>query len=396
MKTSRKHIDVVVKYFYPVAAGIETNILETYSILASMGWDITIHTSRDQYLEKNSLPERETIRGLQIRRYPFISDISGLTPDISWDGDGIIALHNFNVSFWKILVKTMLLKLIGKKHFRLVITPHGGFTPEWSMYSAAVKLFKIPYHYVFGTFMVNTVVDGIRAVSEWERKEIEHKGVRPSKIRVISNGIEDEAFGDIENNVSESVRRIIEKTGPYIIQIGRIYPIKNYETVIRALPHIPPTVSYVIVGQEEGGSDYKQSLIRLASDLGVADRVKFMGVLRGYDKYYAIGHALLMVHMAVWESFCNVVHEGMSQGDICIVANNTALPYLVKDGVNGYLVDTRDWRTLSDKIRYVIENNKTKEMETIRMNNRKFGLSHSWKHVAREMDDLYSSLTDSH
>jgi glycosyltransferase involved in cell wall biosynthesis len=393
MIPSPKHIDVIVKYFYPVAAGIETNILETYSILASMGWDITIHTSKDQYLEKNSLPDTETIRGLHVRRYPFKSDVSGFTPDISWNGDGIVALHNFNVSFWKILVKTYALKLLGKKRFALVITPHGGYTPEWSMYSAAVKLFKIPYHYLFGAFMINSVVDGVRAVSEWEREAIEARGIKPAKIRVISNGIEDEAFGAVDSKASESVRTSIQKIGTYIIQIGRIYPIKNYETVIRALPFLPKKVSYVIVGQEEGGTGYKQSLLSLASELGVGDRVKFLGVLRGYDKYYAIRHAALMVHMALWESFCNVVHEGMSQGIVCIVANNTALPYLVKEGENGYLVGTRDWKTLSEKIRFVLEHANSAEIEKIRKNNSTFGLAHSWRRVARDMDTMYSSLS---
>ncbi len=50
----------------------------------------------------------------------------------------------------------------------------------------------------------------------------------------------------------------------------------------------------------------------------------------------------MMVHMAIWESFCNVVHEGMSQGLVCIVADNTALPYLIKNGVHGWCVPTRD------------------------------------------------------
>ena len=44
-----KKIHVITKYFYPVAAGIETNILETYSVLVKKGWDVTVHTSKDEY-----------------------------------------------------------------------------------------------------------------------------------------------------------------------------------------------------------------------------------------------------------------------------------------------------------------------------------------------------------
>ena len=45
MKNTQPHkIDIVVKYFYPVTAGIETNIMETYRFLVENGWDVTLHT----------------------------------------------------------------------------------------------------------------------------------------------------------------------------------------------------------------------------------------------------------------------------------------------------------------------------------------------------------------
>ena len=40
--SSQKHIDVITKYFVPVVAGIETNILETYSVLVQKGWKVLI------------------------------------------------------------------------------------------------------------------------------------------------------------------------------------------------------------------------------------------------------------------------------------------------------------------------------------------------------------------
>lgn len=52
-------IDIVVKYFYPVAAGIETNVLETYSVLVKMGWDVTVHTSNLEYTTGEILPRKK-------------------------------------------------------------------------------------------------------------------------------------------------------------------------------------------------------------------------------------------------------------------------------------------------------------------------------------------------
>lgn len=101
----KSKIDVIVKYFYPIAAGIEVNTMETYSVLAKKGWDVTFHVSNDLYLEKNVLPKFEKIRGIKVKRYKFISDLVGYMPDINWDKTNIVCLHNFNIYHFRILLK---------------------------------------------------------------------------------------------------------------------------------------------------------------------------------------------------------------------------------------------------------------------------------------------------
>lgn len=379
------HLDVVAKYFLPVVAGIEVNILETYSVLAQKGWDVTIHTSKDEYLKKGHLPNTDKIRGMKIKRYPF--RWYGFFPEIKWDKEGIVALHNFDIfPHLHLLIAALFLKPIGLKKIKLVLTPHGGFNPEWSVFDPLSAFVKRAYTYSLGAWLIGAVVDAVRAVSEWEKAEMIRYGVSPSKITVISNGLEDEAFQDIDKLASRQIKYQVQKLGRYLIQIGRVYPIKNYETPIRALPSLPEDVKFVIVGPAEKNMNYQNSLIKLARDLGVGDRVIFLGVIRGVDKYYLIKHAQAMVHMAIWESFCNVVHEALSQKTPVLAANNTALPYLVKDGINGYLIDTFNHQTLTDKINIVL----TKKPEF------KFASFPTWSQTADEMHRLYSSLIKTH
>ena len=387
-----KQIHVITKYFYPVAAGIETNILETYSVLVKKGWDITLHTSKDEYLSKNSLLNTESIRGIKVIRYPFVSDNIGFFPEIDWSQIDLVCLHNFNIFFWRVFLHALWLKLLGRKKFALVLTPHGGFNPEWSIFNPFTAVKKKLYHYTFGTLVINLLVDKVRAVSEWEKKEMIKKGVDPKKVVTISNGVEDEAYMDIDKLASHQIKSQVKQLGKYLIQVGRVYQIKNYETTIKTLPSLPTDINYVIVGQSEKNLDYKNSLIKLANDLGVGDRVIFLGVVRGIDKYYLIKHAQMMVHMAIWESFCNVVHEGLSQGLVCIVSNAYALPYLIKDGVNGFLVDTYDSQTLASQINFVLRNANSPEIQAMKKRNREFGLKDSWGSVAEKMDQLYRSL----
>lgn len=382
-----KKIDIVVKYFYPIAAGIETNIMETYGVLAEHGWDVTIHTSRDTLTEKNCLPEEDTIRGLKIKRYPF--RWYGYWPRIAWHDTNLVCLHNFNiVPHTYLMLWSLVLKWMGKKHFALMLTPHGGFNPEWSIFPKFPAFIKRTYHYTIGAIITNVIVDGVRAVSDWERQEMVLHGLRPDLVKVIDNGIEDEAYGDVDAAASQEIKKKVADFGDYIIQIGRIYKIKNYETTIRALSLVPQNIKFVIVGPV-GDNAYLKNLKDLAQSLGVGDRVVFFGVVRGSDKYYLIKHAKMMVHMALWESFCNVVHEGLSQGLVCIVANNTALPLLIKDGVNGYCLETKDSAETAKKISFVLENKNTKCIQEMEARNRTYGLENSWRNVSAKMDEWY-------
>lgn len=380
----KKTIHAVVKYFYPVAAGIETNMLETYSVLVKSGWRVIVHTSKNTLTEENVLKETEFIRGIKIKRYPY--KWYGFLPKIGWKRVNIVTLHNFNiVPHSYILIYTIFLKILNKKRFRLILTPHGGFTPDWSIFSPITAQIKKIYHYTIGTLLINLAVDGVRAVSDWERGEIIKKGVKEDFVKTISNGLEDEAYLNVDAKASLEIKNKVKGYGKYIIQIGRIYSIKNYETTIKALSKVSKDLNFVIVGPV-GNEEYLKQLNKFIKNLGVQKRVYFAGVVRGIDKYYMIKHAQMMVHMAFWESFCNAVHEGMSQGLVCIVANNSALPLLIKDSHNGFLVETKDYKGLAEKINYVYKYKNSKELVKIKQNNRIFGLKNSWRKTAGKLD----------
>lgn len=137
---------------------------------------------------------------------------------------------------------------------------------------------------------------------------------------------------------------------------------------------------------------YLIHLKKLAKKLKVSHRVIFPGVIRGSDKYFLYKNSICFVHMAIWESFCNVVHQAISQGLVCIVANNTALPYLVKDKVNGFLVSTYDHKKLAEKINFTIDPKNTEIIDKIKRYNLKTGRENSWLSVSNRMEVFYKRL----
>jgi glycosyltransferase involved in cell wall biosynthesis len=389
-KTSRTAakplLQVVVKFFYPVAAGIETNIMETHVTLSKY-WQVVIHATRNSLTERNIYSEHEVIKGLEVRRYPW--QTFTYWPKLETTPGSLICLHNFNIfPHGPLMAWAWWLKMTGRKKFGLFLTPHGGFTPEWSNFSPLSRLVKWSYHRTIGAFLINVSVDGVRAVSDWEAAEMSKTGINPKLITVISNGIEDLAFQPIAKKVSATYKKRIKDLGPYLIQMGRIHQIKNFETTIKALPLLPKNVKFVIAGPV-GDAVYKQKLEALITELNLTDRVIFWGVTREAEKFYLINQAQMMVHMAMWESYCNVVHEGMSQGLVCIVANNTALPFLIKNNINGFCLPTFDHLTLARKINWVLKNKHNNKVKKIENHNRQIVKSHSWKRVAEKMNVWY-------
>lgn len=390
----KKSIHVFTHTFYPVAAGTETNILETYSVLAKKDWNVTIHTSQNTLTEKNILPEEEIVRGIQVYRYNTSSYFGFFPNKLDWKKSDIIVVHNLDIiPHVYIFLNVWLIKLFGRKKFKFFFVPHGNFPPDAKgSGSLLLKSFlRRIFYQTIGYLLIKWTVDGIRVISEWEKEKLISIGIKPALLRVIPNGIEAEAFKNIDQLASKNIKKQVQELGDYIIQIGRISQVKNCETAIKALHFLPSNIKLMLIGPVDK-QKYYEYLCRLINQLKLNDRVVFTGTVRGIDKYYLLKKALILVHMSVWESFCNVVHEAMSQGLVCIVSNKTALPYLIKEGVNGFCLNPYDVKGLVEKINYVIENKHSEKIKAMEERNRKFALNHPWTKTAQGMDLFYKDL----
>lgn len=386
----RKRLDVVVKYFYPVVAGIETNIMNVYKYLQDQGWDVHINTSIDTPEVKGALPKKETVNGLAVSRYPW--RWYGFIPNGLWSDADAVCLHNFNVfPHFFILCRAFFRRIIGKTKPKIFLIPHGGFTPGWETFPPLIRLIKKFYHKTLGAFLINHAVDALRSVSEWESRETILYGVRSDLVATIPNGLEDYAyFPDIEDRAGDNIKQMAASARPYIIQVGRIHPIKNQLTAIKALARLPKNVNYIIAGPITD-PDYKKLLYETIEQLGLKDRVRFIGVISGIDKYYLLRNSLANVHMAIWESYCNAVHESMSQGCVCVVSKDTALEELIKDGVNGFCVEPHNDKLVAEKIKFVLDNQRSEIIQKIRQSNLAFAQGHSWTEIAKRVEILYGN-----
>lgn len=121
------------------------------------------------------------------------------------------------------------------------------------------------------------------------------------RTRIIPNGINLDAIAAIRDSVS------LEPRGrPRIIAIGRLIALKNFGTIIRAVSELD--VDLTIVGEGE----LKDTLIRIAKDYGIADRVELVGTLSRIDVYHYLVQSDVFVSASVIEGLPKAVLEAMA------------------------------------------------------------------------------------
>jgi UDP-glucose:(heptosyl)LPS alpha-1,3-glucosyltransferase len=129
----------------------------------------------------------------------------------------------------------------------------------------------------------------------------------------------------------------------------------------------------------------------LASQLGVGERVQFLGTTGRVQEYYAAADALLLpTH---YDSFGMVVTEAMASALPVIVSREAGAAELIQHGVNGLLLDDfTDPEELAQKMRLLIDDRAL----ALRLGNaaRRTVEPYSWDAVAEQTMQLYRLVSD--
>jgi len=140
--------------------------------------------------------------------------------------------------------------------------------------------------------------------------------------------------------------------GRFILTVGRWAASERYkgaDDLIRAVTQLQgtaPGLQLVAVG---GGDDLPR-LQRLASELGVADRVHFLENLSREELAACYARAEVFALPSTGEGFGLVFLEAMAFGCPVVGAACGGITDLVEDGVNGFLVPPRDPDRLAETL----------------------------------------------
>lgn len=185
---------------------------------------------------------------------------------------------------------------------------------------------------------------------------MEHYAADPSRLCTSPPGIRHEVFkpGD-----KEDARLWTGLTGgPIVLFVGRIQALKGLNIAISALPLLTsnnPPPHLVAIGGPSGsdGPAEMGRLRRLATSLGIADRVHFIPPVPRKDLavFYQAADAVIMPSRS--ESFGLVAAEAQSCGIPVIAAAVGGLPFIIENGESGILVgghDPADYALALDRV----------------------------------------------
>lgn len=179
---------------------------------------------------------------------------------------------------------------------------------------------------------------GMLAVSGALKADMIALGMDAGKIRVHYTGLDKARFHPRER-IAEKAKLGID--GALILCVGALIPRKRQELLIEALPQLP-AATLMLAGQGPSESDYHA----LASRIGVADRVRFMGSVAHDELPALFAAADVMALVSDSEGLANAWVEALACGTPIVASKVGGAGELVQSADAGRLVE----RELNDVV----------------------------------------------
>jgi len=190
------------------------------------------------------------------------------------------------------------------------------------------------------------------AVSNEIKDDLIAKNIPEQKVGVIDNGIDIRQFDRSRSTGAIKEGLGIQENDIVVTIVGRLSPEKGHKTFLKAAKNISAkknNIKFLIVGD----GPIKEELHAEASQLTLNGCVVFAGIRKDMPAIYAISD--FMVNASSIEGMPLTILEAMAARVALIVAPVGAVSEVIKQGVNGLVVNTGDAQGLSEGICSLID-----------------------------------------
>lgn len=184
------------------------------------------------------------------------------------------------------------------------------------------------------------ILDAIRdsaatiTVSAALKQKIVSLGGTAEKITVLRNGVDLDLFYAEDR---DAARAKIGVSRYAIASVGNLIQSKGHHLVIEALQELPDVELFIV-----GGGYEERRFRRLAAELGVAGRVRFLGILPQQMLRTLYSAVDCLVLASAREGWPNVLLEAMACGTPVLATRVGGVPEIVTPNSPGLVIDSPD------------------------------------------------------
>ncbi len=298
-------VALIVERFDPVGGGVERTAWQVAQALANAGDEVHVFSRR-----LARLPERSAAAGPEIRvhrvRSPggwqplrvngFSHAAARAAPRGSFD-----VVHSFSRTRHQDVYRAG-----GGSHADYMLRAYSGFGLRARRFS--------PRHATLLAIERSVFADPTQVVqcnSEMVRDELAARhGIPPDRLAVLPNGVDLERFHPARRETArERIRQEVgHGAGPVWLLVGSGFRRKGVDTALRALARGGSGDAVLWVAGGDAPAPWQQ----LADELGVGERVRFLGQRGDPENLYAAADALILPTR--YDSFANVCLEAAAAG----------------------------------------------------------------------------------
>jgi glycosyltransferase involved in cell wall biosynthesis len=329
----RLRIVQVGKYYPPHVGGIETHLQALCGGLKT-SLDVQVFVANDGRRDEDAL-----VDGVAVHRLGSQFEVAGapICPTMPWKirraRADIVHLHVPNPA-------GMLAILASGYRGRLITTWHSDIVRQRrlaKMFDPIQRRFLAKCEAIIATSP--NYVESSPVLSRLRERTV-----------VIPYGIEAAEFCPPPSEMLASIRS--KRSTPLLIAVGRLVYYKGFEYLIRAMARIDATLLLV------GDGPLRQPLERLAHELGVANRIEFLGEMQPREivPYYHAADIFVLPSIARSEAFGIVQLEAMACGKPVVNTNlASGVPFASLDGVTGITVAPANVNALAGAINQLLD-----------------------------------------
>lgn len=279
--------------------------------------------------------------------------------------------------------------------------------PTWAAARIAER-FRIPYVVSPRGMMVKSLVRRKSTLVKWLWiKLIEHRTLTSAQAVHVTtrkelDGIREFGFdippalivpNGVDGPEHESPRDSVTRgeDQKYVLFLGRINWKKGLDRLIRAWEYVPDR-KLLIAGNDEEA--HQREMEQLSESLGVAGRVRFIGMVEGDAKWSLFRRAELFVLPSYSENFGIAVLEAMLMACPVVVTPEVGLAEAVADSGAG-LVTAGDPVSLAATIVELL-NDAERRREMGSRGRRLASINYGWRDLAKQMVSGYERIVVKH